>query len=94
MTLAIKTTAMSVAFGTVSFFMADGHKTIRVDVGRDVLAQIGGPPLRGKEAYMERLASYRRHFARIATLKYREGRYRSEVRVLVVNITRGDIGHA
>jgi hypothetical protein len=89
--LTVKTTAMSVAFGTVSFFMLDGDKTIRVDIGRDVLAHIGGPPLRSKEAYMERLAPYRRQFARIAALKYHAGRYEPEVRVLVVHITKSDL---
>jgi hypothetical protein len=55
MSLTFRSGAISVAFGTVSFFLADDDKTIRVDIARDVLANIGGPPLKSKEAYLERL---------------------------------------
>jgi len=50
MSLSFRSSAVSVAFGTVSFFMVDHGKTVRVDVSQDVLAKIGGtPPKTGKE---------------------------------------------
>ena len=91
MRLTLKTTTISVAFDTVSFFMADENRTVRVDVSQDALAKTGGPPLRTKDAFVQRLATYRRYFARIAAFKYAGGNYRTEVRVRVVNITQSDL---
>lgn len=90
MPLRVRSGAISVAFGTVSFFMADNDKTIRVDVGQDVLAKIGSSPPKTREGYAQLITRFRRHFERIAAFKYDEGDYRPEVRVLVVNITHSD----
>jgi hypothetical protein len=40
---------------------------------------------------VQRLSQHRRRFAQIAAFKYDEGDYRPEVRVLVVDITEGDL---
>jgi hypothetical protein len=91
MRLTLKPTAVSVAFGTVSFFMADENRTVRVDVSQEALAKTCDPPPTTKAAFVEQLATYRRYFAKIAALKYAGGDYRTEVRVLVVNITPSDL---
>jgi len=91
MSLVLKPRAVSVAFGTASFFMADDDKTIRVDVDQDLLARIESPAPTTRDAYKERLARHRREFSRIAVLKYRAGIYKPEVRVLVVSITANDL---
>ena len=91
MALAVKSRAVSVAFGVVSFFMADEDRTVRVDVARDVLARVGDPPPNSKATYVERLLRYRRLFAQIAAAKYDEGQYSPEVKVLVVRITADDL---
>jgi hypothetical protein len=91
MSLVLKTRDISVAFGTASFFMAEDDKTIRVDVGQDVLDRIESPTLRTRDAYKERLTRHRRQFSRIAALKYRAGFFKPEVRVLVVSITADDM---
>ena len=90
MALALSSHAAIVAFEVVSFFMADENKTIRVDVGRDLLAGIESPPPASKNAYIERLTRHRRLFAHIAARKYDEGDYHPEVQVLVVRITPDD----
>lgn len=90
MLLVLKTWATSVAFGTVSFFMADDDKTIRVDVAQDVLARTEGPPPVSKDEYVMRLIRYRRQFAQIAGVKYDDGQFEKEVNVLVVRITGDD----
>jgi len=91
MSLSFRSDAISVAFGTASFFMADHDTTVRVDVSQNVLAKIGGPPPKTKAGYVQRLYQHRRRFAQIAAFKYDEGDYRPEVRVLVVDITEGDL---
>ena len=91
MSLVLNSRAFSVAFGTVSFFMADDDKTIRVDVPQDILARTEGPLPFSKHEFVERLKLYRRHFAQIATLKYLGGFYVPEVNVLVVRITDDDL---
>ena len=91
MALALKSTGVSVAFGVVSFFMADEDKTIRVDVSRDLLARVESPPPNTTKGYAERLARYRRKFAEIASAKYDEGLYEPEVKVLVVRVTEADL---
>jgi len=70
--------------------MSDGSRTIRVDVERDVLAALPGSP-RTKQEYRQRLALYRRQFGQIATAKYEEGEFETEVRVAVVRIGKNDI---
>ena len=91
MSLVVKSWAISVAFGTVSFFMADDDKTVRVDVGQDVLARIEGSPPKTQDAYRKRLTRYMQQFAQIAAFKYDEGLYEPEVNVLVVRITATDL---
>jgi hypothetical protein len=91
MALTLKTTAISVAFGTASFFMADEDRTVRVDVGQDLLTRVEGPPPKSKSDFAARLAHRKDEFARIATLKYHGGLYKAEVNVLVVRITEADL---
>ena len=91
MSLVHKSWAISVAFGTVSFFMADDDKTIRVDVPQDMLARTEGPPLASKREFVERMKLYRRHFAQIARVKYDDGQFEREINVLVVRITGDDL---
>ena len=91
MSLVLKSRDISVAFGTASFFMAEHGKTIRVDVGQDVLDRMESPAPRTRDAYKERLTRHRRQFSRIAALKYRAGFFKPEVRVLVVSITVDDV---
>jgi hypothetical protein len=91
MSLVLKSRAISVAFGTVSFFMADDDKTIRVDVDQHLLADTDAPTPRTRDAYKARLTLHRRQLARIAGRKYRTGFYKPEVRVLVVSITADDL---
>ena len=91
MGLALKSHTISIAFGTVSFFMADDDRTIRVDIGQDLLARVGGPPPATKDGYVKRLVRHQRQFAQIAALKYHRGLYEPEVRVLVVRITANDL---
>ena len=82
---------MVVTFGTVSSFMADGNKTIRVDVGQDLLARLDFPPPASKDEFLERLVRCRRYFTQIATAKYQEGQFEQEVNVLVVRIAETDL---
>jgi hypothetical protein len=91
MTLILKSRAVSIAFGTASFFMADDDKIIRVDVDQGVLARIENPVPKTRDAYKERLVRHTRQFTRIAALKYLAGFYKPEVRVLVVSITADDM---
>jgi hypothetical protein len=91
MLLSFRSRVVSVAFGTVSFFMADENRTIRVDIPKELLARIEDPPAVSKEEYVARLARHRRHFAQIAALKYLGGLYVPEVNVLVVRITDEDL---
>src|SRR6187200_2180515 len=93
MRLSFRSGIISVAFGTVSFFMTDRSRTVRVDVSQGLLCEVGsGPPPRTKSEYAQRLAQHRRQFARIAAVKYEKGDYRTEVRVLVIEITQADLG--
>ena len=80
-----------VAFGVVSFFMQDDDKTVRVDVGQELLKHMDGkaPPSQG--GYIERCERHRRFFARLADEKYRKGNFEPEVKVLVVRITEDDL---
>ena len=91
MALTLKTTAISVAFGTASFFMADEERTVRVDIGKELLARVEGPPLKSTRDFAARLAHRKDEFVRIATLKYNGGLYKAEVNVLVVRITEEDL---
>jgi hypothetical protein len=70
---------------------AEKEKTIRADVGRDLLARVEGPPPDTTVGYIERLTRYRRKFAEIASAKYDEGRYEPEVKVFVVRVTEADL---
>lgn len=92
MSLTLKTSAISVAFGTASFFMADENRTVRVDVGQELLTRIEGPPPKSKRDFAERLSRRKTEFVRIATHKYEVGLYHSEVNVRVVRITEEDLG--
>ena len=91
MTLHRTKRAAIVAFGTVSFFMADDQRTVRVDVSQELLARIATPPPGSHDGYIARLQRHRSLFEQIAATKYEEGRFHSEVRVLVVQITDGDL---
>lgn len=83
--------AVSVAFDSVSFFMADADKTVRVDVSRDLVSRIAFQPPKEKSDYLECLTRHKYLFAHIAALKYLGGDYELEVRVRVVRITRDDL---
>jgi hypothetical protein len=91
MALAAKSRAVSVAFGTFSFFLADGDTTVRVDVSRDVLARLGHAAPNCTRECVQRLQRYRSKFAQIAAAKYDEGEFESEVNVLVVRIATDDL---
>ena len=91
MTLVCKSRFVSVAFGTVSFFMEDGPMTVRVDVSQDLLARVGGHQCVSQQERVGRLERHKRRFAQIAAAKYDEGRYESEVNVLVVRIGVDDV---
>jgi hypothetical protein len=80
-----------IAFGTVSFFMTDDKKTIRVDVGQELLKSIEGAPPRSNGSDIERCERHKHFFARLAARKYYMGQYVPEVRVLVVRITEDDL---
>jgi hypothetical protein len=82
--------SISIAFGTASFFMRDEDQVVRVDVDLDVLDRDPGS-MRSRDFYREKLLEHRREFSRIARLKYRAGLHRPEVRMLVVEITAGDL---
>jgi hypothetical protein len=83
--------AAIVALGSVSLFMTDDQRIVRVDVSRDLLARSDGPPPKSPNDYIARLQRYRRHFEQIAAAKYDEGQYEHEVKVLVVRITATDL---
>jgi Protein of unknown function (DUF1488) len=83
--------AAIVAFGTVSFFMADDQRTVRVDVTQELLARIGNSPPKSQAGYIARLQRNRSLFEQIAAAKYDEGLFHHEVRVLVVRITEADL---
>ena len=89
--LNLKVCGVSVAFGTASFFMTDNDRTVRVDVCQRLLASLEEPTPSGKAQYADRLLRYRPRFAQIASAKYDEGRFGSEVNVLVVRITADDL---
>ena len=83
--------AAIVAFGTVSFFMADDQRTVRVDVSKELLASLAEPPPKSHDDYIARLLRHRSLFEQIAAAKYDEGRFHGEVRVLVVRIDETDL---
>lgn len=89
--LTVVQSAISVAFGTVSFLMTDTDKTVCVDVCQQLLASLDGPRLTIKQAYVKRLLSYRSELAQIAIAKYEEGQFQRQVNVLVVRVTAGDL---
>ena len=91
MPLSFRSRAVTVAFGTVSFFMVDDDKTVRVDVPQDMLACTEGPPPVSKDEFVERLMRFRRHFAQIAGVKYDDGQFEREINALVVRITSDDL---
>jgi hypothetical protein len=57
--------AAIVAFGTVSFFMADDQRTVRVDVSKELLASIANPPPGSHDGYIARLQRHRSLFERL-----------------------------
>src|SRR5437667_4006767 len=68
MALDFRAEAVSHAFGTVSFFMADDDRTIRVDVPKDLrLASVGSATPVSKYGYEDRLMRCRKIFDQIAT---------------------------
>jgi lysyl-tRNA synthetase class II len=91
LSLNLKACGISVAFGTASFFMTDNERTVRVDVCQRLLASLEEPVPSSKAQYAKRLLRYRARFAQIASAKYDEGLFASEVNVLVVRITAGDL---
>ena len=91
MALALKSRAVSFAFGVGSFFLADGSTVVRVDVSRDLLARLAGAELPSKAGLADLLVRHRELLAQIAAAKYDEGEYRSEVNVLVVRIDPHDV---
>jgi hypothetical protein len=82
--------AISIAFGTASFFMRDNDQIVRVDVDLDLLQPVPVAARTG-DYYRRRLLELKRRFSRIALLKFRAGLHRSEVRMLVVAITARDM---
>lgn len=88
---AINVPTFSLAFGTVSFFMTYGERSIRVDLGQDILARLVGSPHKSKSDRIELLMRYRSQFAHIAAAKYDEGKYEHEVKVIVVRISLDDV---
>jgi hypothetical protein len=86
-----KLCGISVAFGTASFFMTDNDKTVRVDVCQRLLASLEEPMPMTKAQYVNRLQRYRARFAQIASAKYDEGLFDTEVNVLVVRISASDL---
>ena len=90
MPLTLKASNASTAFGTVSFFMEDDRRTVRVDVSEALLARIGGHPC-SKQEQVTRLERHKRRFAQIAAVKYDEGLYEFEVNVLVVHVALDDV---
>ncbi len=91
MALGCKSSLVSLAFGTASFFMEDGGTTVRVDVSQDLLAKVGGSQCGSRQERVGLLKRHKRGFAQIAAAKYDEGRYESEVNVLVVRIGLDDV---
>jgi hypothetical protein len=91
LSLNLKACGISVAFGTASFFMTDNERTVRVDVCQRLLASLEEPAPSSKAQYAKCLLRYRARFAQIASAKYDEGLFASEVNVLVVRITAGDL---
>ena len=91
MPLALKSRAVSFAFGVGSFFLADGNCTVRVDVSTDLLTRLAGSEPPSKAGLMDQLVRHRAQLAQIAAAKYDEGEYRSEVNVLVVRIDPHDV---
>jgi hypothetical protein len=79
-----------VSFGIVSFFMADDEKTVRVDIGQDLLSSLGAVPPQSVRGYIDRCERHKRFFAQLAARKYDAGQYFPEVKVLVVTITEDD----
>jgi hypothetical protein len=86
-----KLCGISVAFGTASFFMTDNDKTVRVDVCQRLLASLEEPMPMTKALYVKRLLRYRARFAQIASAKYDEGQFDTEVNVRVVRISASDL---
>jgi hypothetical protein len=91
MALALKSRAVSFAFGVGSFFLADRGTTVRVDVSSDLLARLAGSEAPSKAGLAELLVRHRARLAQIAAAKYDEGEYRPEVNVLVVRIDAHDL---
>jgi hypothetical protein len=91
MPLALKTRAVSFAFGVGSFFLADGNTTVRVDVSSDLLEQLAGAEALSKAGLADQLVRHRAQLAQIAAAKYDEGEFGSEVNMLVVRIEPHDV---
>ena len=73
------------------FILADEQKTVRVDVGTDLLARLKSTSAALNETHAQQLARRKRLFAQIAGARYEQGQYESEVKVLVVKITEADL---
>ncbi len=91
MALALKSRAVSFAFGVGSFFLADGGTIVRVDVSNDLLARLAGSDTPPKAGLADLLVRHRAKLAQIAAAKYDEGEYSFEVNVLVVRIDAHDL---
>jgi hypothetical protein len=91
MALALKSRAISFAFGVGSFFLADRGTIVRVDVSNDLLARLAGSEPSSKAVLAHQLVRHRAELAQIAAAKYDEGEYSFEVNVLVVRIDAHDL---
>jgi hypothetical protein len=91
MALALKSRAVSFAFGVGSFFLVDGGTIVRVDVSNDLLALLARSEPTSKAGLADMLVRHRGKLAQIAAAKYDEGEYRPEVNVLVVRIDAHDL---
>jgi hypothetical protein len=79
------------AFGSVSFFMADHERVVRIDLNKELLARISGRPPKSTHDYLVRLQKHRARLEKIASNKYDAGHFTTEVRVLVVAINAEDL---
>jgi hypothetical protein len=78
------------AFGSVSFFMADDQRIVRIDVSKELLKRFGRPPLKSTKDYLDRVHKHKNRLEKIASAKYDAGKFTTEVRVHVVEITDKD----
>ena len=78
------------AFGSVSFFMVDDQRIVRIDVSKELLVRCGPPPPKSTKDYLDRMDKHRNRLEKIASAKYDAGKFTTEVRVFVVEINDRD----